>query len=160
MRRVIIYQSHQGHTKKYAQSLAEKLNIQIYPVKEAKGIKNCEIIYFGNIFCGQIEGAKSIAKNNKVIILVGVGLTKPSENYLHDLDVNNNIDNAKIYYLQGGIKPDELKGIRKLIINTMAKNLLKNNPEDEMGLALVNGIELVDLEGLKEIISWYNLNYS
>ena len=55
----IIYESNAGHTEKYANMLAEKLNLESIPLKQYK-IDSEPIIFLGWIFANNIQGYKKV----------------------------------------------------------------------------------------------------
>ena len=79
----IIYGSLYGTTKKYAEELSRRTNIQVISFEDIKEINNYDnIIYLGGLYAGGVLGmAKTLKKlaniQNKTIILVTVGLADP-----------------------------------------------------------------------------------
>ena len=97
MSNIIIYGSHYGTTKQYAEELSKKTNIQAISYENVKNINNYEkIIYLGGLYAGGILGmSKTLRKlnniSNKKIILVTVGLADPTD----ETNINNIRNNIK-----------------------------------------------------------------
>ena len=85
MSSIIIYGSHYGTTKQYANELSKKTNIKAIPFKNANQINNYDtIIYIGGLYAGGVLGMSKTLKKlddvlNKKIILVTVGLADPTD---------------------------------------------------------------------------------
>ena len=97
MKSIIIYGSHYGTTKKYADELSKRTNIQSISFKEIKEINDYDnIIYLGGIYAGGILGMSKTLRNlnnisSKNIILITVGLADPND----EENINNIRDNIK-----------------------------------------------------------------
>lgn len=83
--KIIIYGSKYGTTKKYAEELGRRLNVEVKNYKEIDDLDKYDvIIYFGALYAGSVMGiTKTFRKlsscNNKSIIIATVGLADPND---------------------------------------------------------------------------------
>ena len=151
MSNIIIYGSHYGTTKQYAEE---------------------HIIYLGGLYAGGVLGlSKTLKKVNKIskkgIIIVTVGLSDTSDE-VNKNNIRNNIksqipkeifDKAKIFHLRGGIDYSKLnfahKTMMKLLYNTV-KNLPeeKQTAEDRAMIETYNKkVNFINYSSLDQIIN-------
>ena len=173
MKSIIIYGSHYGTTKKYADELSKRTNIQSISFKEIKEINDYDnIIYLGGIYAGGILGMSKTLRNlnnisSKNIILITVGLADPND----EENINNIRDNikkqlksevfkkAKIFHLRGGIDYSKLNFAHKTMMNILY-NMVKKLPEEKKSAedrAMIETynkkVEFVDFSSLDNIIN-------
>ena len=173
MKSIIIYGSHYGTTKKYADELSKRTNIQSISFKEIKEINDYDnIIYLGGIYAGGILGMSKTLRNlnnisSKNIILITVGLADPND----EENINNIRDNikkqlksevfkkAKIFHVRGGIDYSKLNFAHKTMMNLLY-NMVKKLPEEKKSAedrAMIETynkkVEFVDFSSLDNIIN-------
>ena len=173
MKSIIIYGSHYGTTKKYADELSKRTNIQSISFKEIKEINDYDnIIYLGGIYAGGILGMSKTLRNlnnisSKNIILITVGLADPND----EENINNIRDNikkqlksevfkkTKIFHLRGGIDYSKLNFAHKTMMNILY-NMVKKLPEEKKSAedrAMIETynkkVEFVDFSSLDNIIN-------
>ena len=144
MSSIIIYGSHYGTTKQYANELSRKTNIKAIPFKNANQINNYDtIIYIGGLYAGGVLGMSKTLKKldnvlNKKIILITVGLADPTDEK-NIKTIRNNIkkqikqeifEKATIFHLRGGIDYSRLSFVHKTMLKLLY-NSIKNTPEEE-----------------------------
>lgn len=165
MIKAIVYESYTGHTKEYAELLSKELALPCYELKSAKGIveKNAEVIFLGWLMAGTIKGYKKAKAYFDIKALCAVGMSG-TESQLKDIIKTNKIPtDLKVVLLQGGFEIEKLRGIYKLMMNTMKKTVGKaladkkdrTDEENEMLDLLINGGNRVSLENLRSVIDWY-----
>ncbi len=164
MIKAIVYKSNTGHTKQYAEMLAEKTGLPVYDIKAAKKSlqKGIEIIFMGWLKIGKVIGLKSAASRYTVKAVAGVGMTAKEQ--FTDISSKNKIpQNVAVFSLNGGFEIEKLKGINKLMMKTMSIALTKalstkhDLTEDEkMMFDLVSkGGNKVEPKNLDGIFDWY-----
>ena len=85
MKKIIIYGSKYGSTKKYAEELSKKTKIECISYKKIKKINEYElIICFGAIYASRVMGLSRTLKkikndDNKKLIIATVGLSNPKD---------------------------------------------------------------------------------
>ena len=174
MNSIIVYGSHYGTTKQYAEELSKRTNIKVISFKkinqQINGYDN--IIYLGSLYAGGVLGmSKTLKKlnniSNKMIIIATVGLSDPTDE-VNKNNIRNNIKNqitkevfekAKIFHLRGRIDYSELnfahKTMMKLLYNAV-KSLPeeKQSAEDRAVIETYNKkVNFIDFSSLDKIIT-------
>ena len=172
MNSIIIYGSHYGTTKQYAEELSKRTNIKAISFKKINQQINDydNIIYLGALYAGGVLGmSKTLKKlnniSNKKIIIATVGLSDPTDE-VNKNNIRNNIKNqipkeviekAKIFHLRGGIDYSKLnfahKTMMKLLYNAV-KNLPneKQTAEDRAMIETYNKkVNFIDFSSLDKI---------
>ena len=172
MSNIILYCSHYGTTKQYAEELSRRTNIEVSSFKTIKDINQYDtIIYLGGLYAGGVLGMAKTLKNlndvsHKKIILVTVGLADPTDE-VNKNNIRNNIkrqlkkevfEKAKIFHLRGGIDYSKLnfghKTMLRLLYNSI-KNLPeeKQTAEDKAMIETYNKkVNFIDFSSLDDII--------
>lgn len=172
MNSIIIYGSHYGTTKQYAEELSKRTNIKAISFKKFNQQINDydNIIYLGALYAGGVLGmSKTLKKlnniSNKKILIATVGLSDPTGE-VNKNNIRNNIKNqipkevlekAKIFHLRGGIDYSKLnfahKTMMKLLYNAV-KNLPneKQTAEDRAMIETYNKkVNFIDFSSLDKI---------
>ena len=172
MNSIIIYGSHYGTTKEYAEELSKRANIKAISFKKFNQQINDydNIIYLGALYAGGVLGmSKTLKKlnniSNKKILIATVGLSDPTDE-VNKNNIRNNIKNqipkevlekAKIFHLRGGIDYSKLnfahKTMMKLLYNAV-KNLPneKQTAEDRAMIETYNKkVNFIDFSSLDKI---------
>ena len=99
MNNIIIYGSHYGTTKQYAEELSKRTNIKAISFKKFNQQINDydNIIYLGALYAGGVLGmSKTLKKlnniSNKKILIATVGLSDPTDE-VNKNNIRNNIKN-------------------------------------------------------------------
>lgn len=164
----VVYTSNTGFTEQYARFLASTLGCEVLELKDALSLlrKKSDIIYFGWINAGKIEGLSKALKRFSPICVCGVGIAQPSDEVVISLREGNKLS-LPFFYLQGGFAYDRLKGMSKLKMS-VARSLLrksinkKENPDPSEKFLLdvmENGGDFVDRNKIKSIADWYYSRY-
>lgn len=176
MNKIIIYGTHYGTTKKYAEELANRTNIKAISYENVEDINDYDtIIYLGGLYAGGVLGmAKTLKKLNnfqdKNIIIATVGVADPTDE-INENNIRNNIksqlkkeifENAKIFHLRGGIDYKKLNFVHKTMLKLLynkVKNLPKDKqtPEDKAMIETYNKkVSFIDFSSLDKIIKEIN----
>ena len=174
MNSIIVYGSHYGTTKQYAEELSKRTNIKAISFKKFNQQINDydDIIYLGALYAGGVLGmSKTLKKlnniSNKKILIATVGLSDPTDE-VNKNNIRNNIkkqipkevlEKAKIFHLRGGIDYSKLnfahKTMMKLLYNAV-KNLPeeKQTAEDRAMIETYNKkVDFIDFSSLDKIVS-------
>lgn len=120
MNSLIIYGSHYGTTKRYAEKFSKMTNIPVFGYKEVKNISEYDlIIHFGGLYAGGVKGLKNTVKalnGNQRLVIVTVGLADVTDKENTDSirktisrQVSENIlKNTAVFHLRGGIDYEKL----------------------------------------------------
>lgn len=170
--KIIIYGSHYGTAKLYAEELSKETNIKAENYENIKSIDEYDtIIYIGALYAGGVLGMSKTLKTisnceNKKIIIATVGLADPM-----DIENINNIksgikrqlssevyERAYIYHLRGGIDYSKLNFAHKTMMSLLYKKA-KGLPEEKKTAevkAMIDTynqkVNFVDFSSLKNII--------
>lgn len=135
----VIYKSHYGSTKQYAQWIAQEL--EVTPL-EAKSVKPSElqnydlVIYGGGLYASGIIGSELVTKNPcKKLVLFTVGLADPSlTDYTEIIEKNipsELLETTKIFHLRGGIDYKKLSLVHRAMMAMMKKMTVDKKSESE-----------------------------
>lgn len=162
MIKAIVYKTNTGFTQRYAQMLAEKLNVECLDLDSAKLKlnKGDAVLFMGCVSAGRINGCKKARSFYNVCAIAAVGMSSPSQKNLDTLKAMNNTDDTPLFYLRGGMDVDKLKGFKKKML-TMAINQMKKTSQgpdnDGQQSMLAEHADYVDAENLSPIIEWYRI---
>lgn len=140
---VVIYQSHYGTTKRYAEWIAEELNADLYEKRELNQDKLKEyeiIIYGGALYAGGIKGISIIKDNfnlikDKKLMVFTCGLADPKNpdnlKGLHKSIAKaftaEEQKNIVFFHLRGGIDYKKLNIIHKMMMAMLKHQLMKKD---------------------------------
>ena len=161
--KAIVYESHTGFTKRYAELLSEKTGLPAYELKEATNLaKDDTVIFMGWICAGSVKGYEKATKRYAVKSLVAVGMGRPCEKTINETIERYHIKDIPVFCLQGGFDMNKLHGVYKIMMKTMAKtvgaSLEKKDDKTEEEIAMLqmmqNGGDYVSAEHLAPILAW------
>lgn len=173
MKKIIVYGSEYGTTKRYAQALSEKTGVSAVSYTEVSNLSSYNtIVYLGGLYAGGVLGLAKTVKRfpitaGQTFIIVTVGLADPK--------VQTNVDNirrsiskqipeavygsAKIFHVRGGIDYQKLHFGHRVMMKLLFDKAKNMPPEqqDEETRALVatynQKVDFVNLDDLSEIIA-------
>lgn len=170
MKKIIIYGSHYGTTKCYAEKLSEMTGIPVISYEDIKDLSTYdEIIHFGGLYAGGVKGLKTTIKAlpqnaNLIIVTVGLADVTNKENTEHiKKSVSQQVpqpilDRTKIIHLRGGIDYSKLSFIHKTMMSFVYKKA-KNTPEEqktaelrEMIQTYNQKVDFTDFSSLQQVI--------
>jgi hypothetical protein len=156
---IIVYESKTGFTKKYADLLAAKTQLQVFRVKELpKSKADEEIIFLGWMKVGKIQGLDRMRKY-RVQAVCGSGTGRTAEPSTDGVIAKNKIEGIPFFYLRGGCLPlKDLKGMDRIMLSLFVKMLKKREDKDERqeeAISIVeNGFDGVKEENLQPLLDW------
>lgn len=165
MKTIVIYKTSAGFTKKYAEIIAKELNCDYISLKETTSSKlesYDTIIYGGGIRANMINGLDKIKKltlGDKKLFIFAVGATEKTDDFLEEIKKVNktNLEDLPFYYFRGGININNLRGMEKLIINTIKRSLSKKKDlvkkDKDMLEMLLNPCDFTNTESTDMFIS-------
>ena len=143
---VVVYQSHYGFTKQYAQWIAEELGAEIRERSQTKpeDLKNYDVIIFGGgLYAGGVSGLSLLSKafpliQDKALFLFTVGAA--------DVQDEQNVRNIRsglgktltpemqskiqIFHLRGGLDYKRMSFVHRTMMSMMISTL-KKKPESD-----------------------------
>lgn len=147
MKKIIVYQSKTGFTKKYAEWMAEVLNCMTVPFKkDMKNLNEYDLIIFGGgIMAGKVNGLEQFKTNvdlqKQKLFVYATGATSQELTEVTDQFKTNNLTEEEqkkvpFYYYEGGIDYNHM-GILSKFFMKMLVNMLKgkkNKTAEEEGM--------------------------
>lgn len=144
----VVYRSAAGHTKAYAQWVAEDLKCDLLEGKKVKAsdlLSYDTVIFGGGLYAGGINGVKLITKNfdqlkSKKLIVFAVGATPVRAATTEELIKMNFPGEMEkkipFFYLRGGFDYSRLSPFNKFLMTLMKIKLkrLKNPDADQKGM--------------------------
>jgi menaquinone-dependent protoporphyrinogen IX oxidase len=169
MKTLILYTSHCGHTKRYANSLKVRvLADEILEMKHVsyKQIKDYDtIVYMGPIKNNVIERLNKLMKHyekikDKNIIIAGCGISciRPDDYQKGLIITSNDLDDkhVRLYLLPGGLDLSLMNPIKRAIFKQVIQYQIKKNdtPGASIGLEnmLRNGVDYVNPDNLDRMV--------
>lgn len=147
----VIYGTHYGTTQQYAQWIAESLEAPLLDAAKTskEELKEYDwIIFGGGLYASGIKGFKLLKEHSgKNLVLFTVGLANPlATDYGPILQHNlteEQLKNAKIFHLRGGIDYSQMSKIHRMMMAVKKKDVEKKmkaspNEEDREFLATYN----------------------
>lgn len=164
----IVYCSHAGHTKRYAEMFAEATGLPIMTNKEAmrKLKENSKIIYFGWVQTNIIQGYKEAKAKFDICAVVSVGMFGRGTGVKALRHVSGIRDDIPLFPLKGGIEMRKLGPVYKAMMMLMRPGVirdlkLRKDPsplERDMLRTITQGGDYVKPEYLEMVIKWYELD--
>lgn len=133
MNKIIIYGSHYGTTKLYADKMSERTHIKKISYQQVQDLNQYQvIIYVGALYAGGVLGLSKTMKKikeprNVKIMIITVGLADPNDK-INEKNIRGNIkkqisqeiyDRVQIYHLRGGIDYSKLSFQHKTLMKLM-----------------------------------------
>ena len=160
MKKIVVYQSGTGFTAKYANWIAEELGCE---AKEYKKVKTDElaaydtVVYGGWIMANMVYGYDKIkALKLKNVIVFGVGMSIPSEEVATKIAAQNEIEQEKLFYFEGGYNPKKVGFLKKMMMNMIKKSIeqkVDKTEEDIHMLETFKGADCTNREAIKPLIA-------
>lgn len=144
---LVVYNSYNGSTKRYAQWLAEATDADIFDIKDLKKdnvIGYSKIVYLGSVRIGMIKKYKKFKALSGIIddvdtlIVCGVGMYEPTDEYLTSMIQRSGIgEKEKVVCLKGSINISATKGrLDRAMLKMMVRALSAKDDltEEEKGM--------------------------
>lgn len=153
----IVYTSGTGFTRRYAQMLSRAAAIPAYGLESGQlPAAGVSVVYLGWLRAGGIVGLSKARKRWDVRAVCAVGMAP--EYPLDKLARENKTGSLPLFYVQGGYAPEKLRGIYKLMMGFMTKQMTKNPPKDESEAGIqqlfLQGGDFVSEANLAPVLSW------
>ncbi|MDO5521670.1 MAG: flavodoxin domain-containing protein [bacterium] len=164
MKKIVVYKSGTGFTKKYAEWIAERCGckaVALGKVSERELNEQDVVIYGGWIMGNMITGLNKIKKvNPKNLILFAVGSTPDSDNIRTAIQEQNQIQEYPFYYFEGGFRFEQLsfpkKTMLKMVRNSVAKKENKTEQDEYMAKVIGTTFDHSDKKYIEALVSKVN----
>lgn len=158
----IVYTSGTGFTRRYAQMLSRAAALPAYDLENTGSLPEdgVKILYLGWLRAGGIVGLSKVRRRWRVQAVCAVGMAPeyPQEK----LAAQNHTGELPVFFLQGGYAPERMRGINKLMMGLMTKQMTKNPPKDEAEAEIqklfLQGGDFVSEANLAPVLSWLREN--
>ncbi len=153
---VIVYSTNAGSTERYAKMLGEKTGFGVYSLSGDDTPENAEVVYFGWVMAGDIQGLSEARKRFgtlKAVVAVGM---MPSESSKNETARKNAVTEP-FFYLPGAFDLKKLRGMYKIMMGMMLKMMKgkvkdSDDPNDKRALELFEkGFDSVKEEHLEPV---------
>lgn len=157
----IVYTSNTGHTRKYALLLGEQIGLPVYSLDEANAQLSggSPVIYLGWLHASHVKGYSKAASRFDLCAVCAVGLCDTGTLTSEVRKATSIPEGIPLFTLQGGIDRSRLKGMDKLMISMLTKELASQkhrSAQDERMLELLSRDEsYVSPENLAGLLQWY-----
>lgn len=153
----IVYTSNTGFTRRYAQLLSRAAAIPAYELDSARPAPaGARVVYLGWLCAGGIKGLSKARKRWDVRAVCAVGMAP--EYPREKLAAQNHMGELPVFYLQGGYAPEKMRGINKVMMGFMTKQMTKNPPKDEAEAGIqklfLQGGDFVNEANLAPVLAW------
>ncbi len=171
MEALVIFGSHYGTAKRYAEELARKLGAEAVDYRKVGNIpKDKAVVYIGSLYAGGVVGlSKTIKKQNAghvgMLVIATVGLADPeNENNIQHIRESLKkqlpipvYQEAKIFHLRGGIDYKRMNIKHKIMMKALYSQCKrmpegKQDEETKCFLETYGGtVDYVDFDKLDKI---------
>lgn len=158
MIKAIVYFSETGFTKKYAEALSQMTGLQAYALRDAIGLFDgeTETIFMGWILNDIIQGRLKAKRLFNVKMVIGVGISRITDDQRDKLSKVNNVDKNDLFYLRGGYRPQEiresLKSLMEMEAAVVAQIKDKSDAQNEMLDIVKNGADFINEDYLSAVL--------
>lgn len=160
MKTIVVYQSANGSTKKYAEWIGQELKADIAELKSVgnKDLSGYDQVIFGGwIFGGHISGFNKFRKKEvKQLKVFAVGLSPRTEKYIDTFREVNQLGDTPFFYFPGAMKYSSQNFIKKQMLKMVSKQTLKNpqstKEELEMANKMLTDFDATDIRYIKPLV--------
>lgn len=154
----IVYTSGTGFTRRYAQLLSRAAAIPAYDLEAPASLpeRGTKVLFLGWLRAGGIVGLSKARKRWDVRAVCAVGMAP--EYPREKLAAQNHMGELPVFFLQGGYALEKMRGVNKLMMGFMTKQMTKNPPKDESEAGIqklfLQGGDFVNEANLAPVLSW------
>lgn len=138
MKKLVVFKSSTGFTKKYAEWIAEELKCEAKSIKEVskQELENVDLVIYGGWIMGNmIMGLDKIRNTYKgKLIIFAVGSTPISDKIIEGIKEQNKIGETPFYYMEGGFQFEKLGFFKKKMLNMVKKSVAKKENKTEQDI--------------------------
>ena len=162
MKRLVVYQSSTGFTKKYALWISKELKCEAKELKHVteQDIADCDMVIYGGWVMGSmVMGLNKIIKiTPKLLSVFAVGVTPDGEEVRETIRKQNHLEAVPFFYLEGGLDYKKLGFIKKFILKMVKKSIEKKENKTEQDLYMIktlgSSVDHTKAENIKPLVSF------
>lgn len=131
--KAIVYESHAGHTRAYAQLIGEKTGLPVYSLQDAKGKleKGSEVLFLGWLMAGIVRGCKKAMRRYAVKAVCAVGMGGHTQTAAEKIARQNGLGNRPVFLIRGGLDMEKLHPVYRMMMNKLLWVLEKKQDKTE-----------------------------
>jgi len=131
--KAIVYESHAGHTRAYAQLIGEKTGLPVYSLQEAKGKleKGMDVLFLGWLMAGIVRGYKKARKIYQIKAVCAVGMGNHTAAAAEKIAKQNGMGSLPVFLIRGGLDMEKLSPIYRMMMNKLLSVLEKKQEKTE-----------------------------
>ena len=137
---LVVYTSNTGFTRRYAECLAQKLNVPCMDLASAHSRRGEEAVDCGWLCASKIKGLSKAKRRFRLTAVCAVGVAPAEERLAETLARGNRLAGTPVFYLRGGMKPKELAGPYKWMIACLKAVLKKPAASDENAAGMLKAV--------------------
>ena len=156
----IVYRSNTGFTARYAGLLARAAGIPAYDLDQRRELpaRGSRVIYMGWLCAGRIKGLSAARGRFDLRAVCAVGMARPEREMEEKLRRSNHLGGLPLFYLRGGYRPDQVKGLYRAMIAPMAASITRKpaqtQEQQETQQALLHGADWTSRDQLDPVEIW------
>ncbi len=143
----VLFKSHYGATRLYAQHIAQSLGADLYDLDKVKKVdfeKYDTLVYGGGIYAGSVNGLKKLKKDaeklkDKNLAVFSVGLGDPTVaseartilNSVNKALPKELMDHAHVFSFRGSLEWNKLSFMHRTMMK-MVNNILKKKKDEDL----------------------------
>ena len=160
MKKIVIYESTTGFTRKYAEWIGKELQAEVKNVQEAEKINLQEydlVVFGGWIMGGRISGLDKVKRHNpKKLVVFATGASRDTEETRKQVKETNGLGDIPFFYLPGGMKYSELGFLKKSMLKMVKKSIAKKENKTEadryMEKVICTDFDMTDQKYIKPLL--------
>lgn len=131
--KAIVYESHAGHTRAYAQLIGEKTGMPVYSLQEAmeKLEKGTEVLFLGWLMAGIVRGYKQAKKAYRIQAVCAVGMGNHTPAAAEKTAKQNGMGKLPVFLIRGGLDMEKLSPIYRMMMEKLLWVLEKKKEKTE-----------------------------
>ena len=169
MKKIVIYRSKTGFTKKYAEWISNELSCDLCDCKKVNQtvLETYDVIIYGaGIMAGQIKGFKQLKESlasipSKKLVVFATGATKMDDEKALTAIRQANFpdgDNTPYFYFTGGLNYEKMgffgRSMMKMMSSAMAKKKDATEEEKAEAKAMSQSSDYSDKEYIKPLVEY------
>lgn len=145
MKKIIVYKSSTGFTKRYSQWIGEELDCEVLPLEEVSAGKLGEydlVIFGGGFMGGNVNGLPKIKKMYQGdMILFGTGATPQDATDMIEKAKQSNLteeeqEKVPFFYMHSGLNYEKMGFASKMMMKLLKKMLAGKKDKSEEDMAM------------------------
>lgn len=173
MKKIVIYKSKSGFTKRYAEWISDELMCEIINYKEIKKLNLDDydlVIYGGRVHAGSIDSLKKVKEilaNKKcklIVFATGATPITATEEIANIMKINFTDNSIPHFYMQSGLCYEKMSIVDKTIMKMLSKMLSskkdKSDAEGGAAIAISKSHDISSKDYIMPLIDYVKNTYN